>query len=513
MIATGFLFLLHFVAYLVSLEIEVYVECLEAQSLLRAGTIPGAGPGRVPQLGFHLASCPACRAFRQVETLARIPVVGPAKRGLSFLRRMRNRPLPVAACIVLLLGAMAGWYIGLPLVRAWSDIAAMTSLATSAQDSFNSSPPDFITSRSETAALERRGLVSEPLQAIVAPTSAKPQNASISKVSEPALAKSVAKSTPPGEDNALDTGSPDTLRVATAGPAGLAVQADRRLALWDKDEEPPAPSATSAAPLSVTGAVTILVLGLDARQGEGPLARSDAIMVVRLDVDTQKVALLSLPRDLWVPISGFGEGKIDSAYFLGELTGEGAAVATRTVSQVLGIEIDRTAVVNFDGFRSLIDAVGGITIDVPTELYDANFPTDDYGYTVVHFESGPQKMDGERALIYSRIRHPDSDFERARRQQSVVLAIAQKLRARGVLRNLHDADRLTTAVRPFMHTDLPRAMALNLLWSMRSADVSNVERITIDTSQLSESNIGGAYALIAEPSVLQSLGVQLIAGE
>lgn len=489
------------------------MECLEAQSLLRAGVIPGAGPGRVPQLGFHLASCPACRAFRQFETTARIPVLGPAKRGPSLLRRMRNRPLPVTACIVLLFGATTGWYIGLPLVRAWSDVAAMTSLAPSAQESFNSSPSDLNISRPETVALERHDSMPAALQAITTANSTEPQNASNSKVSEAAPAKSVAKSAPAGEANSPDADSSDELLAAPADTTGRADLIDRRLLLLDKDEEPPAPIATSAAPVPATGAVTILVLGLDARQGEGPLARSDAIMVVRLDVDTQKVALLSLPRDLWVPIPGFGEGKIDSAYFLGELTGEGADVATRTVSQALGIEIDRTAVVNFDGFRSLIDAVGGITIDVPAELYDANFPTDDYGYTVVHFQPGPQKMDGERALIYSRIRHPDSDFERARRQQSVVLAIAQKLRTRGVLRNLHDADRLTAAVRPFMHTDLPRAMALNLLWSMRSADANNVKRIIVDTSLLSETNIGGAYALIAEPSVLQSLGSQLVAGE
>jgi len=352
-----------------------------------------------------------------------------------------------------------------------------------------------------------------PPQAVAAPTLNETQKASLSKVGEAAPAYSVAKSAPAGEGNIGGGGSTDPLPVAAADTTAHADKVDRQLALLDKDDILPVPSAAPIAPSTATGAVTILILGLDARQGEGPLARSDAIMVVRLDVDTQEVAMLSLPRDLWVPIPGFGEGKIDSAYFLGELTGEGADVATQTVSQALGIEIDRTAVMNFDGFRSLIDTLGGISIDVPAALYDPNFPTDDYGYMVVEFKPGPQTMDGERALIYSRIRHPDSDFERARRQQSVVVAIAQKLRARGVLKNLHDADRLTAAVRPFMRTDLPRAMALNLLWNMRSTDLSNVKRITVDTSLLNETNIDGSYALIAEPSVLQSLGTQLVAGE
>jgi len=282
------------------------------------------------------------------------------------------------------------------------------------------------------------------------------------------------------------------------------------------EESPVADIAGTSVPevsdeqVAQTGAITLLVLGIDARPGE-VLARSDVIMLVRLDPERQRVTLLSLPRDLWVPIPGFGEGKIDSAYFLGEQYGEGAIVAAQTVSQALNVNIDRTAVVDFDGFRGLIDALGGIRVDVPRELYDPHFPTEDYGYTVAHFLPGEQMMDGARALMYSRIRHPDSDFERMRRQQAVVVGIAERLRERGVLKNLREADRITTALRPYIRTDLPRPLALNLLWSMRSVDISSVKRVTADTSLLTETSVYGAYALMAEPSMLYELGAQLVA--
>jgi hypothetical protein len=93
----------------------------------------------------------------------------------------------------------------------------------------------------------------------------------------------------------------------------------------------------------------------------------------------------------------------------------------------------------------------------------------------------------------------------------VVVGIAERLRERGVLKNLREADQITTALRPYIRTDLPRPLALNLLWSMRSVDVSSVKRVTADTSLLTETSVYGAYALLAEPSVLHELGAQLVA--
>jgi LCP family protein required for cell wall assembly len=249
----------------------------------------------------------------------------------------------------------------------------------------------------------------------------------------------------------------------------------------------------------------VLLLGLDARPGEAT-GRNDAVLVARINPEQRTGALLSLPRDLWVAIPGIGEGKINSAYVLG-----GARTAAATVGQSLGIPIDHTVVVDFKGFRSLIDALGGITVDVPRELYDPTFPTDDYGIKEAHFLPGPQVMDGEKALTYSRIRHPDSDFARMRRQQAVLLGIARRLGKLGALESLHESDRLTGALAPYVRTTLDRGTAAQLLWSQRTVDPANVRRLVLDGSMLQETTIGGSYALWADPATLRSLGAQLLA--
>jgi polyisoprenyl-teichoic acid--peptidoglycan teichoic acid transferase len=544
-------------------EIEVHVDCSQAQALLRTGAIPGAGAGRVPQLGFHLAGCPTCRAFRRIEEFER------TQAALTPLppRRLRQtfpiRPLSLAAASMALLLLIGGWYLGLPLLRAWHDVSAMTSLGT--PPVIHGDQASMLTSASDQDTLRPKSVVLPDSAETLPPTSEvtelAPADVAVldDRPNLPANDEAPAESTTALDNDAVvyPTQEPGGVGMA-GGPLDSATPLDLPGVAADipviTTERFPSPGGDSASSIPIEGVsaprppaqaiveptpppltaastsgrelmsepaahttdsdvLTVLVLGIDARPGEGPLARSDAIMVVRLNVATQRVAMLSLPRDLWVSIPGYREGKIDSAYFLGELSGQGAAVATETVSQVLGINIDRTVVMNFDGFRNLIDTIGGVTIDVPRELYDPQFPTDDYGYTVAHFLPGPQIMDGERALMYSRIRHPDSDFERMRRQQSVVIAIADKLRDRGALKNLHEADRLTGAVKPFMRTDLPRSMALNLLWSMRSVDMDTVKRITVDTSRLREANIGGAYALLADPADLEALGAQLVADD
>ena len=278
---------------------------------------------------------------------------------------------------------------------------------------------------------------------------------------------------------------------------------------------PPVPEHTPTVEptLSPAGAVTVLLLGVDRRPGEGGKGRSDTVVVVRLDPARRHVQLLSLPRDLWTTIPGVGEGKLNSAYAIGEREGAGAALVRETVGQLLGIHIDYTAEIDFAGFRSVIDSLGGISVDVPRELYDPRYPTDDYGYTVAHFLPGRQVMDGEQALIFSRMRHPDSDFERMRRQQLVLLAVAERLKERGVARNLAAANELTAAVSPHVRTDMPPTLALRTLWGLRDVDLALVERTTVDSNILMETNVGGAYALLDTTGVLRSLGAALVTAE
>jgi LCP family protein required for cell wall assembly len=262
--------------------------------------------------------------------------------------------------------------------------------------------------------------------------------------------------------------------------------------------------------------VTILLLGIDRRPGESGIPRTDALMLLRIDPVTQRVALLSLPRDLWVPIPGFGLNRINSAFVWGEYygwPGGGWALVRETVSNLIDAPVDHVAMVDFASFVRIIDAVGGVTIDVEQALYDAAYPTMDYGYTTAYFAVGEQIMDGEAALIYSRIRHPDSDFERVRRQQSILVAIGQKLRERGELRNLLDAEALSEALVGNVQTDMPRAQILELAWNLRNIDLAAIERYRVSPAMVSRGFDNDVYALVPDETQVRRLIDTFLFGE
>jgi polyisoprenyl-teichoic acid--peptidoglycan teichoic acid transferase len=180
---------------------------------------------------------------------------------------------------------------------------------------------------------------------------------------------------------------------------------------------------------------TILLLGLDsstasARSGD---RHSDSIMIVRTDPSHHLLAYLSIPRDLLVSVPGVGTTKINAAYQAG-----GAALAIRTIAAFTGIPIDHVVIVDFDSFKDLINAEGGVTIDVPERIlsnrFDCPYPTQARcdAWKGWRFHPGPQHMSGERALIYSRIREnqlnpAENDLTREARQQAVAEAAAAKL--------------------------------------------------------------------------------------
>ena len=171
--------------------------------------------------------------------------------------------------------------------------------------------------------------------------------------------------------------------------------------------------------------LSLLVLGSDARPDElrrGDPGRTDTLMTVVADRPPAGVAIVSLPRDLWVTVPGHGEERINVAHALG-----GPETARRTVSGVLGVPVDHYLMIGLQGVREVVDAAGGIEIDVPAPIHDAAYPTDDYGTLVVNIPAGRQRMDGETALRYARTRHQDNDFGRVARQQQVLLALRSEL--------------------------------------------------------------------------------------
>lgn len=173
----------------------------------------------------------------------------------------------------------------------------------------------------------------------------------------------------------------------------------------------------------------VLVLGLDAREGEGYLTRTDSIILVGIQPAQLRVSMLSVPRDLFIDVPGYGLQRINTVNVLGEMEsqGYGPALLASSIENSFGISPDRYVRLNFQGFIDLVDAVGGITIDVERTIVDYAYPTPDGGTISIRFDPGVQHMDGERALMYARTRHADDDYRHAERQQQVLSALSLKL--------------------------------------------------------------------------------------
>jgi LCP family protein required for cell wall assembly len=221
--------------------------------------------------------------------------------------------------------------------------------------------------------------------------------------------------------------------------------------------------------LLLNNSTTILLLGTDHanREDRATFRRSDSILLVRTDPGHGRVALLSIPRDLRVDVPGQGPGKINSAFQVG-----GAALALRAIRNFTGLPIHHVATVDFGSFVELVDAVGGITVDVPERIianrFDCPFDTQAEcdRWPGWRFGKGKQHMNGRRALVYSRIRENrlnpgDNDLSRGERQQAVLQALTAKLTgARTLVRLPFLGDEI---VKP-LTTDLSAAQLMQLGW-------------------------------------------------
>jgi LCP family protein required for cell wall assembly len=264
---------------------------------------------------------------------------------------------------------------------------------------------------------------------------------------------------------AQDRAHPAPTRPAQAAQADAAPpgSSPRARAASTKSE----PRAALPAPLpdwQGPARTNILLMGVDLRPDErraGLPGRTDVIMVLSVVPGDRRVALLSLPRDLAVAVPGVGDTKINTAYTYGETrqAGGGPALAKRVVADLIGQRIDHYAVVDFSGFERLVDLLDGVTVDVPRQLVDDAYPTDDYRTRRLVIPAGAQHMDGATALAYVRSRHADSDFGRMQRQQQVLLALRERaLRWPVLLRAPQLAQEALGAVR----TDLGPAELLAL---------------------------------------------------
>ncbi len=241
--------------------------------------------------------------------------------------------------------------------------------------------------------------------------------------------------------------------------AEATAQAENPLAV-QSTPNPNAPSSQpTLTPWDGASRVTVLLIGLDYRDwqsGEGA-SRSDTMILLTLDPLTKTAGMLSIPRDMWVAIPGFQHGKINTAYYLGEayqLPGGGPGLAVKTVEQFLGVPINYYAQIDFGAFVKFIDELGGVKIDVPNKI-----TVDLLGSgssTKKTLQPGVQVLPGEWALAYARNRYTEGgDFDRAKRQQQVILGIRDRILSLDMLPTLiQKAPSLYQQLSSGVHTNL-----------------------------------------------------------
>lgn len=256
--------------------------------------------------------------------------------------------------------------------------------------------------------------------------------------------------------------------------------------------------------------INILLLGIGGADHPGPYL-TDTIILASIKPSTKQVALLSIPRDLSAPINGRGYAKINSAYAIGKNTGDAYAgeLAKQTVSSVTGQDIHYYGLLDFSGFAKIIDALGGVDIEVEKDFYDPLFPTTDFKTQTVTFSKGLNHFDGHEALTYARSRHGNnnegSDFARAKRQQQVILAIRNQALSLGLFLQPAKIDKLLNILNKSVKTDLEIWEIVKLYQLVKSVDSSNIAATVIEEEPLgplkSIVGQGGAFLLVdTEPN-------------
>ncbi len=210
------------------------------------------------------------------------------------------------------------------------------------------------------------------------------------------------------------------------------------------------------------GRVNVLLLGIGGPGHDGP-DLTDTVLLASIDPINKKAALLSLPRDWWVRIPGDGSQKLNAAYPYGkegskskdvnQQIKDGLDLLDRTLEPVIGIPIHYHAVVDFKAFEQAVNAVGGVTLNAPEQLYDPTIAWEN-NYNSVIAQKGSQTFDGHRALLYAKSRETSTDFARSQRQRALLVALKDKSLSLGTLSNPVRISSLLSSFGDNIYTDL-----------------------------------------------------------
>ena len=222
--------------------------------------------------------------------------------------------------------------------------------------------------------------------------------------------------------------------------------------------EKPVEKKQSEELLTAKDKATIMIMGVDERDDD--VGRSDTLMIASIDPKTNQASLLSVPRDTRVKIKGHGFDKVNAAYAYGK-----EKLSQDTVENLLGVSVDHYVIINTKSFKKIIDAVGGIDIDVPKRMHYED-PWDDDGGLIIDFHPGMQHMDGAKAVTYVRYRDEEGDLGRIRRQQDFVRAFMEKLVSPSII------PKLPTVIKEVMgslETDLSFRQLLEFVGTLKES--------------------------------------------
>lgn len=216
---------------------------------------------------------------------------------------------------------------------------------------------------------------------------------------------------------------------------------------------------------------TVLLLGTD-RRPQDERYRTDTMILARVDPKAKKVWMMSIPRDTRVQIPGHGTAKINQAFYYG-----GPELAIKTVREFTGVPINHYMEVNFRGFEKVVDAMGGVWIDVPHEIDDWKAASHSPGKRAKRIDAGYQLLDGEHALTFVRTRDfVDADFTRMQNQQLFFKALADQAASGG---NIAKLPRVVSSIAPYIATDMSIMEMVRTAQALNDAGGDSVHAATV----------------------------------
>jgi polyisoprenyl-teichoic acid--peptidoglycan teichoic acid transferase len=265
---------------------------------------------------------------------------------------------------------------------------------------------------------------------------------------------------------------------------------------------------------SSQGRINVLLLGIAGEKKPGQNL-TDTIMILSIDTKSNRVALLSIPRDLYVKIPDMNIGtKINSVYQIGINTdgkdiGKETNLIEKTVEDIASLKINYHIVLNFDGFENIIDALGGVNIMNESDIYDPRYPGANYSYETFELKKGFYNLDGKTALKYVRERHNDleGDFGRAKRQQQVMQAAKNKIFSAKTLFDVFRLNKIFDALGNNIKTNIePRELG-SFFELSKKLDTQNINNVVVDAwnkesfLKVAHIEMGNANAFVLVPKI------------